>query len=123
MNNNPYGVNQLGASHVPYKQAKKMKELASEAPMSGAPVATSALDAPERARSHPQMPRRQATPAPAPVVHALMPQPTTQDLYAGIASMEGASDLVREIFSSPDRPGETAFMAQNAQLYAGGNLG
>ncbi len=120
MNNNPFGVNQLGASHVPYKQAKQMKELASEPPMSGAPIATSALNAPDRARSHPQMPRPQVTPAPAPLPAAMSVLPSSpQDLYAGIANMDGASDLVRTIFSSPDRPGETNLLAQNAQMFAG----
>ena len=101
---NPAGVNQLGSSHVPYGEAKKMKELAGEAPMSGAPIATSALNAPRRARKAPQgRPQSQAQPqqeAPTPVVpeYQHLPQLPTDQLYSQIASIPGASPLVQQIF-------------------------
>lgn len=111
---NPAGVNQLGSSHVPYGQVKKMKELAGEAPMSGAPIATSALNAPRRDRKAPQG-RSQAKPqeAPTPVVpeYQQMPQIPTDQLYTQIASIPGASPLVQQIFGvrpAGTGPGQTA---------------
>ena len=99
---NPGGVNQLGASHVPYGAVKRMKQLAGEAPMSGAPLATSALEAPRRARKNPQGQKSQA-PVPAPVAvhpdYQQLPQLPSQELYQGIASIPGASPLVKTIFS------------------------
>lgn len=97
---NPAGVNQLGNSHVPYGEAQRMKQLAGEAPMSGALIATSALQAPRRARRNPS--RAQATPAPAPVAvvpeYQQLPQVPAQEHYTNIASIPGASPLVQEIF-------------------------
>jgi hypothetical protein len=99
---NPSGVNQLGSAHVAYGEAKKMKELAGEAPMSGAPIATSALQAPRRARKNPQQrPRQQAQPEPVAVHqdYQQLPQLPPQELYQSIASIPGASPLVQQIFS------------------------
>lgn len=102
---NPAGVNQLGESHVPYGAAKKMKQLAGEAPMSGAPIATSALQAPRRARRNPT---RAQAPAPAPVAvvpeYQQLPQVPVQEHYANIASIPGASPLVQEIFGGSQNP-------------------
>lgn len=99
---NPSGVNQLGESHVPYGAAKKMKTLAGEAPMSGAPLATSALQAPRRARRNPT--RTQAQPAPAPVAvvpeYQHLPQLPQGEIFSAIASIPGASPLVQSIFGS-----------------------
>lgn len=96
---NPAGVNQLGNSHVPYGDAKRMKELAGEAPMSGAPIATAALQAPRRARRAPQ-PKAQTQLLSAPIVAGVQPAPQVpqQELYANIASIPGASPLVQQIF-------------------------
>jgi hypothetical protein len=102
---NPSGVNQLGESHVPYGEAKRMKTLAGEAPMSGAPLATSALQAPRRARRNPQ-PQAQPVEAPVPVHpdYQQMPSIPTAQVYAGIASIPGASPLVQEIFGGSQLP-------------------
>ena len=100
---NPAGVNQLGNSHVPYGEAKRMKELAGEAPMSGAPLATSAIQAPTRARRRPQtpQPQQQAEPGPPPVPeYQQLPQTPPGQQYAAIASIPGASPLVQQIFGN-----------------------
>lgn len=98
--NNPYGVNQFGEAHTHYGAAKKMKQLAEEAPMSGAPIASSALNAPQRDRRKPD-----STQALFPLASAVAPPrpqmvaPTNpDDVNAMIASLPGASDLVRTIF-------------------------
>lgn len=101
---NPAGSNQLGSSHVPYGDVKRMKTLAGEAPMSGAPLATSALQAPVRARRNPK-PRAQQQAEqeqPMPVVPELSqpPQVPTQQLYAQIAAIPGASPLVQQVFGA-----------------------
>jgi len=102
---NPSGVNQLGSSHVQYGEAKKMKTLAGEAPMSGAPLATSALQAPRRARKNPQP---QAQPVEPPVAvhpdYQQMPTLPTQQVYSSIAQIPGASPLVQEIFGGTQLP-------------------
>lgn len=97
---NASGVNQLGSSHVPYGDAKRMHELAGEAPMSGAPLATAALNAPRRARKQSGKPQAAVEPAP-PVVPEYQQMPTVppQQQYASIASIPGASPLVQQIFS------------------------
>ena len=96
---NPAGVNQLGSSHVQYGEAKKMKQLAGEAPMSGAPIATSALEAPRRARKAPQRPQ-QTQPEPVAVhpEYQQLPALPPQQVYTAIAQIPGASPLVQQIF-------------------------
>lgn len=93
---NPYGVNQLGSDRVPYGQAKKMKQLSEEAPMSGAPIANAAVAAPQRARKRPQ-PQQEAPP---PMVPEYQPTPQLpqSELFSAIASIKGASPLVQSIF-------------------------
>lgn len=99
---NPSGVNQLGSAHVPYGQAKQMQELAGEAPMSGAPIATSALQAPRRARRAPQGPSKGQPVLPAPAVpeYQHLPQLPSTELFSAIAQIPGASPLVQSIFGS-----------------------
>src|SRR5690349_17417824 len=99
---NPSGVNQLGEAHAPYGQVKKMKTLAGEAPMSGAPLATAALQAPRRARRNPTRTQAQPAPEPMPVVpeYQHLPQLPQSEIFASIASIPGASPLVQSIFGS-----------------------
>lgn len=78
-----------------------MKELAGEAPMSGAPIATSALQAPVRARRKPQPQQTQPEPAPPAVPeYQHLPQLPQGELFSSIASIPGASSLVQSIFGS-----------------------
>lgn len=105
---NPEGVNQLGNSHVPYGQAKKMKQLAGEAPMSGAPLAQTALNAPRRARRNPQPKQAQPVSPPPALVpeYQTLPQVPPDEHYANIAAIPGASPLVQQIFGiRPSSPG------------------
>lgn len=107
---NPYGVNQLGSDRVPYGAAKKMKQLAAEAPMSGAPIAAPALNAPQQARQAGGQPPVTPGAAPGPPANP-QPVPTEPvsynaqlaETWAQIAATPGASDLVKQ-------------MAQEAQL-------
>ena len=104
---NPDGINQLGSDRVPYGQAKRMKQLAGEAPMSGAPLAAPAINAPQRARrrapvasQRPSVPPTQQGPIPAPAVAGLQQTPTLSpsELYSAIAAIPGASSEVQQIF-------------------------
>lgn len=104
---NPNGVNQLGSDRVPYGEAKRMKQLTEEAPMSGAPIATPAINAPQRARraaprasQRPSVGKPQNSPIPAPTVpgYQMAPQVPQSELYTAIASIPGASPLVQSIF-------------------------
>lgn len=101
---NPQGTNQLGSSHVPYGEAKRMKQLAGEAPMSGAPIATSALQAPTRARRKPQPQPVVEHPTPVHADYQQMPALPAQASFASIAQIPGASPLVQEIFGSQNLP-------------------
>src|SRR5690348_12123437 len=103
---NPNGINQLGSDRVPYGQAKRMKQLAGEAPMSGAPIATPALHAPVRARKNPTRTQAQPAPAPVPVVpeYQQLPQFPQGEVFSSIASIPGASPLVQSIFGSQVPP-------------------
>lgn len=94
---NPGGINQLGSDRVPYGDAKRMKELASEAPMSGAPLATSAINAPRQAqrgsRTRPSAaPAEQPAQPPTPQVS---PQAFASQAWQQIAAIPGASPLVQ----------------------------
>jgi hypothetical protein len=95
---NPGGVNGLGSDRVPYGQAKKMKELAGEAPMSGAPLATPALNAPRQAqRSTQSRPAAGAVEQPAPLpTPEVSPQAFASQAWQQIASIPGASPLVQQ---------------------------
>ena len=100
---NPFGVNQLGSDRVPYGQAKKMKQLADSAPMSGAPIATPAINAPQRARrpapkAKPRVTQQGPIPAHPVAGYQQLPQIPQTQLYSEIASQPGASPLVQQIF-------------------------
>jgi hypothetical protein len=94
---NPNGINGLGSDRVPYGQAKRMKELAGEAPMSGAPLANPAIDAPRQAqrqsaRRPAAAPPEQPAPPPPPQVS---PQAFAAQAWGQIAAIPGASPLVQ----------------------------
>ena len=67
--------------------------------MSGAPIASSALNAPQRSRS----PRQQPPPSPQPTVNVpvpqgqVTPQALSAQVWADVARQPGASDLVKQM--------------------------
>jgi hypothetical protein len=94
---NPGGINQLGSDRVPYGDAKRMKELAGEAPMSGAPLATPAINAPRQAqRSAVRSPQANAPEQPVmPQQPGVSPQAFAAQAWGQIAAIPGASPLVQ----------------------------
>lgn len=96
---NPGGINQLGSDRVPYGEAKRLKTLSDEAPMSGAPLVSPAMNAPRQAQRS-----TQGRPAAAPVEQQPMvapapevsPQAFATQAWQQIASIPGASPLVQQ---------------------------
>jgi hypothetical protein len=97
--NNPAGINQLG-SH-PYGAIRRATELTREAPMSGAPVATHATEAPRRAGKRAKRGAPVAAPPAALVGAPVGPEPSPQAqlavIYSVWAAEPDASDLVRQL--------------------------
>lgn len=99
MANNPGGINQYG--DTTYGDIKRRTELQRAAPMSGAPTATRATEAPRRAKRRAV---RGSSPPAASVIEPMAagggPSPTPDAEVAAIwqtlASEEGASPLIRQ---------------------------
>lgn len=93
---NPGGTNQLG-SH-PYGAIKRATELTREAPMSGAPIATRATEAPRRAGKRARRGERApAVAPPAPMPGPLPdPQAVVGEVWSALAADPDASDLIRQ---------------------------
>jgi hypothetical protein len=92
---NPNGANQFDkfATEKPYGEVKRMNELSRSAPMSGAPVATPAVNAPQRAQHKATTPKAPKPAKGGPLEYGLELATT----WAEIAALPGASDLVRQI--------------------------
>lgn len=112
MSPNPSGANQLGAAPA-YGQIKKQTQLAREAPMSGAPLAASATEAPRRASRQARR-RSRAAAGPVPtnedLAAAAATPPVQPDYHAQLASVwqqvaavPGASQLVNEYAQEAQR--------------------
>jgi hypothetical protein len=106
---NPSGANQLAGSEPLYGAVKKATELQREAPMSGAPIATHAQQAPRRAQKQAQRPARGPQPTPEQVADntAPAPQPDYQaqlaSVWQQVSSVPGASPLVAEYAQEAQR--------------------
>ena len=101
MGNNPNGINQLGSDRVPYGDAKRMMELQSEAPMSGAPLAGPAINAPRSVRRHPASAAAPTSTAPVvptqpPGPAQITPQAFAAQAWQQVAAIPGASPLVQQ---------------------------
>lgn len=98
--NNPGGINQLGSDRVPYGDAKRLATLSGEAPMSGAPLATPAVNAPRNARRQRGGQTQVTQPVaagPPQLAPAVSYQAQLAQTWAQIAMEPGASDLVKQI--------------------------
>jgi hypothetical protein len=91
------GSNQFYQPEPKYGDVKKMKELSREAPMSGAPVAKPAVNAPQRAQAQATTPKTPAQQKPAKA--SIQPDYGLElaSTWAEIAALPGASDLVKQI--------------------------
>ena len=96
---NPGGANQLGGYELQpaYGDVKRMTQLQRSAPMSGAPIAGSALNTPRRAQRGTARPRAPRAAAPTPLPPEAPQQPPEQ-IYRAIAQLPGASETVQRIF-------------------------
>ncbi len=106
---NESGTNQFGGFGVeaPYGDIKRMTELTEEAPMSGAPFATGAIGAPKsdqkRASKPASRPRAQGKPmanSPLSIPQSIPAPNLVANAWSHIASLPGASDLVKEYASA-----------------------
>lgn len=77
---NPSGANGLFVPEPAYGDVKTQKALQSSAPLSGAPVATRATEAPRRARRAATRPAQPPVEGEAPVMSQLPAPPYTQTL-------------------------------------------
>jgi hypothetical protein len=101
---NPDGKNQWGgfSNEAAYGAKKRLQELSKSAPISGAPVAASALNAPRRSQKQAvegAAPGPVAAPATMPLPAAPPEEPVAQtsaQIWAELAAHPEASDLVKE---------------------------
>jgi hypothetical protein len=100
---NPSGTNQFGgfSSEPAYGEVARTADLERSAPMSGAPLAASAKDAPRRAKRHSQSSGAGAGSAagPAPVPTSITPDAEVLAVGQQLANDPEASDLLRQIVS------------------------
>jgi hypothetical protein len=108
---NPGGANQFGGYELqrPYGDAARQTQLLKQAPISGAPVAAHALEAPRRGRRHAQGQDRPAGTAEAqqqgqpqgqpqaPAFPAPTQRATSAMTWSQIAEIPGASPLVQQL--------------------------
>lgn len=96
---NPGGGNQFGSYELQpkYGDVSRFTQLTKEAPVSGAPRAAQALNAPRRSQRSAARGQQAGAQAP-PQVPQGAPQIPPEKLYAAIAEQPGASDTVRQIF-------------------------
>lgn len=96
---NPGGGNQFGGYELQpkYGDVKRQTQLTKAAPISGAPFAAQALNTPRRSQRQASRGGR-AGAQPEPTMPQETPQLPPQKVYASIAAIPGASDLVRQIF-------------------------
>lgn len=103
---NPGGANQLGSYELQpkYGDVKRLTQLQRQAPISGAPLASSAINTPRRSQK--QAVRGQ-TPqeAQAPPLPQQAPSLPPEQLYSMIAAIPGASPEVQRIFGAAEQRG------------------
>lgn len=100
MSPNVQGSNQFYEPEPKYGDVKRMEELKGAAPMSGAPLATPVVNAPQTAQARATNGAVSPAAAPKPSKGTLPPPDYAQELaatWAEIARTPGASELVQAI--------------------------
>lgn len=102
-NNNVGGANQWGGFELQpgYGQVGKTDALTREAPMSGSPIATHALEQPRRSGRQAQRQPKVSSPQPVPPAQpqppgAPQPSAVSAQVWQQIAATPGASPLVQQ---------------------------